>query len=74
MSKHLDPLLTAKDVKRLLGVSLPLVYLMAERKQLSCVRWDCPGQGGKRKRQTLRFRLTDVIAFIDRHSTNGASD
>jgi len=38
-------LLDAKEVKRILKCSLPLVYKMAERGQIPCVRWQCPGNG-----------------------------
>jgi hypothetical protein len=59
-------LLTAKDVKRILKCSLPLVYKMAERGQLPCVRWECPGNGDKKK-FTLRFETEAIRHFIDKH-------
>ena len=65
-------LLTPKDVARMLKVSLALVYRMADRDQLPCVRWPCPGEGEERSRNTVRFYLEDVIAFIEsHHSRNG---
>ena len=60
-------LLTPKEVKSILKCSLPLVYKMAERGQLRCVRWECPGKGEKQSRTMVRFRKEDVIEFIDRH-------
>ena len=63
-------LLNAKDVARLLKVSLPLIYKMADRGQLACVRWDCPGQGG-RKKTTVRFELEALRDFIEKHRQNG---
>jgi len=52
-----EPLLTAKEVQKLLNVSLPLVYQMAERGDLPCIRW-----GG-----ILRFKKEDIFEFLDRH-------
>lgn len=52
-------LLTATDVSKILKCSLSLVYVMAERQQLPCVRW----AAGKSKKM-LRFRRGDLIEFI----------
>jgi len=60
-------LLTPKDVKKILRCSLPLVYKMADRGQLPCVRWECPREGRERPRTTVRFKLDDVKAFIEKH-------
>ncbi len=60
-------LLTAKDVQKILKISLPLVYRLAERKQLSCIRWECPGKGTARPRTMVRFKLADVQAFVEKH-------
>ena len=62
----MEDLLDAKQVKKLLRVSLPLVYKMAERGQLPCIRWECPGEGA-RKKTVVRFELEAVRAFIERH-------
>ena len=59
-------LLTAKDVRKILRCSLPLVYKMAERGQLPCVRWECPGRGS-RKKTVVRFELETVRAFVEKH-------
>lgn len=61
----MDELLDPKDVRRILKVSLPYVYKLAERGQLACVRIHCPGEG-KKARSLLRFKLSDVQAFIER--------
>jgi len=61
-----DDLLDAKQVKKLLRCSLPLVYKMAERGQLPCIRWECPGAGTKKK-TTVRFELSAIRAFIESH-------
>ena len=62
-------LLTAQDVKKILRCSLPLVYKMAERGQIPCIRWACPGKGTDKPRKMLRFRLKDVMGFIDQNYT-----
>jgi excisionase family DNA binding protein len=59
-------LLDAKEVKRILKVSLPFVYKLAERGQLPCVRIPCMGEGD-RARTVVRFKLADVQAFIEQH-------
>ena len=59
-------LLDAKEVKRILKVSLPFVYKLAERGQLPCVRIPCMGDGD-RARTVVRFKLSDVQAFIEQH-------
>jgi len=61
----MDTLLDAKDVKKILRCSLPLVYKMAERGQLPCVRWECPGGGISRPRTMVRFKLSDIMEFIE---------
>ncbi|UCE04453.1 MAG: helix-turn-helix domain-containing protein [bacterium] len=60
-----ESLLTAKDVKNLLRCSLPLVYKMANRGQLPCVRWECPSEDGKRPKTIIRFKRSDVFKFIE---------
>jgi excisionase family DNA binding protein len=61
-----DNLLTPKDVQRMLRVSLPYVYKLADRGQIRCVRWSCPG-AGERKKTTVRFKLEDIRQFIESH-------
>jgi len=60
-------LLTARDVSKILRVSLPAVYKMAERKQLKCVRWDCPGEGEVKPRTMVRFKEVDILEFVENH-------
>ena len=62
-----EPLLDAHEVKRLLKCSLPLVYKMAERGQIPCVRWECLGEGEKKPRSMIRFKRRDVFDFIENH-------
>ncbi len=57
-------LLTARDLQKILKCSLPLVYKMAERSQIPCVRWDAPGDG-TRKKTVIRFKFDDVQKFIE---------
>jgi Helix-turn-helix domain len=61
-------LLTAKQTARLLNCSVPLIYKMAGRKQIPCVRWQCPGDGDKKPRTMVRFKLMDIQEFIDKHT------
>ena len=65
--RQIEPLLDAKEVKRLLRCSLPLVYKLAERGQLPCVRWECPGDGKAKARTMVRFKQCDVIEFVEKH-------
>ena len=62
-----NELLTAQEVRRLLKCSLPLIYKMADRGQLPCVRWKCPGGGKEKSRALVRFKREDVFAFIENH-------
>jgi hypothetical protein len=63
----IEPLLDAKEVKRLLRCSLPLVYKMAGRGQIPCVRIPCPGEGLQKPRSLVRFKKNDVLMFIEKH-------
>ena len=65
--KDTEALLDAREVGKLLRCSLPLVYKMADRGQLPCVRWECPGDGDKKQRTMVRFKRADVFRFIDEH-------
>ena len=67
---HTEPLADAKDVKRMLKVSLPLVYKLAENGRLPCVRIPCPGNGKVKPRTLVRFKMKDVYAFIEAHYNN----
>ena len=60
-------LLDAKDVKRMLKVSLPLVYKLAEQGRLPCVRIPCPGKGTRKRQNLVRFKPGDVYGFIEQH-------
>jgi len=63
----MEPLLDAKQVQKILRVSLPLIYKMADRGQLPCIRWECPGEGKIKPRTTVKFKLEDIMAFIEKH-------
>ena len=62
-----EPLLDAKEVKRLLKCSLPLVYKLAQRGQIPCVRIPCPKYGEKRAKTIVRFKKDDVLMLIEKH-------
>jgi hypothetical protein len=64
-------LLAAKDVEKILKCSLPHVYKMAKRGQLPCIRWESPGEGTDKPRTMVRFKLDDVMGFIDQNYTAG---
>lgn len=63
-----EPLLDAREVKRLLRCSLPLVYKLAGRGQIPCIRIPCIGSG--KPKHTIRFKRVDVIDFIEKHYHN----
>lgn len=58
---ELEPLLDAKAVQKLLGISRAFVYRLADRGQLPCVRWESEGH----TKSVVRFKLSDVKAFIE---------
>jgi len=64
---HIDTLVDAKDVQRMLKVSLPLVYKLAEQGRLPCIRIPCPGKGKVKPRTLVRFKVEDVYGFIEQH-------
>ena len=60
-------LLTAKDVKQILRVSLPFVYKLADRGVLPAMKYPCQGVGQKKRQFLVRFKPEDVQAFIESH-------
>ena len=60
-------LLTPVEVKKILKVSLSLVYRFAERGQLPCVRIPSPSNNGKRCKSTVRFKKSDLFDFVEKH-------
>jgi hypothetical protein len=68
--QDIEPLLDAKQVKRLLRCSLPLVYKLADQGRLPCVRIPCPGKGQVKPRTLVRFKLEDLTHFVDQHYHN----
>ena len=62
-----ENLFTARQIAKLLNVSVPLIYRMADREQLPCICWPCPGHGEKRARNTVRFDLSEILEFINKH-------
>lgn len=70
----MEPLITPKDVSKLLSVSLSLVYLLAKRGELECIQWECPrGEKSERQKKMLRFEKQSVIDFKNRYKRNGQS-
>ncbi len=66
-----EELLNALDAKRILKVSLPYIYKLAEEGRLPCVRIPCPGKGKKKMRTVVRFKLEDIKRFIADHYRGG---
>ena len=67
MDESTDRLISAKQTAAILDCSTPLVYKMADRGQLKCVRWACPGDGKKKSRSMVKFKIADILAFIEEH-------
>ena len=40
---------------------------VAERRQIPCVRWECAGEGDKKPRTMVRFRMSYIKSFIESH-------
>ena len=63
-SDQIDALLKPSQAAKILSVSRPYVYVMAEKGLLPCIRW--PGTGAGEK-TVLRFLKDDVLDFIKAH-------
>jgi len=65
-------LLSPQELCKLLKCSRPYVYKLAASGALPCVRVpSCEPGSGKRKKDFVRFKKTDVWAFIQTHYRNG---
>ena len=67
----MEELLDAKQVKKILKCSLPLVYKMADTGELPCFRRECLGVGNKKPRTMVRFKESDIMEFIEKHYHRG---
>lgn len=65
-AQNIEPLLDAKEVKKLLRCSLPYIYKAAEEGLLPSVRIPCETRG-KKPRNLIRFKRGDIFSFIERH-------
>ena len=63
----METLLDAKEVKRVLRCSLGFIYKLADQGRIACVRIPCPGKGNNKRRDMVRFKLSDVLDFIEKH-------
>lgn len=70
---ELDVLLKPEQAAKILNISKPYVYQMASRGQLRSVKWECAGNGDK-KRETVRFRKSDILKFIEDHLSKGNTE
>jgi hypothetical protein len=71
-SEVITPLWKASTVARILGCCNAQVYRMAERGQLPCIRWECPGSGTEKPRAALRFEPEQIREWIKRHRVEGS--
>lgn len=62
----IEELLTAKDVRRILRCSLPLVYKLAASGVLPVVRIACSDPGPTSRGALVRFKPQDVLDFIQK--------
>jgi excisionase family DNA binding protein len=63
-TETIEALLKPTQAAKILNVSRPYVYKMAELGLLPCVRWPGTGEGDK---TVLRFLKDDVLNFITEH-------
>lgn len=63
----MEKLLDAKEVKKVMRCSLAFIYKLADQGRIACVRIPCPGKGDKKRRDMVRFKLSDVLDFIENH-------
>ena len=70
---NIEELLDPKQVKKILRCSLPHVYNLAYSGRLPCVRMPCLGRGTEKTRNMVRFKLADVMAFIERYYRRGST-
>jgi len=68
--KTIEPLLDAKEVKKLLRCSLPWIYKAANRGLIPCIKIPCPGNGSQREKTMVRFKREDIFRFIEKHYNN----
>ncbi|MCP4623163.1 MAG: helix-turn-helix domain-containing protein [bacterium] len=66
-----DYLLTPKEVRPILKVSLPTIYNLVERGQLPAVIWESPIRSGKKSQRTIRIKRSDVFKFVEAHYSRG---
>ena len=65
-------LLTPRETRQILKVSLSLVYRWAETGVLPAVRIPCAaGPKSKRHKALVRFKQEDVWTFIEKHYRRG---
>ena len=62
------PLLKPSQVAEMLNVSRSYIYKMADGGLLPCIRFSV-SEAGKRKKETIRFKASDISDFINNHLT-----
>ena len=65
----MDVLLTPRELAKYLKVSLPYAYKLSATGAIASVRFPCigGGDGEKRQKENVRFRLQDVQDFIEKN-------
>jgi len=62
-----EELLDAKQVKKILNCSMAFVYKLADAERLPCVRIKGLSDDGKRSKDVIRFKKSDLFKFIEDH-------
>jgi hypothetical protein len=63
----MEELLDAKQVKKILNCSMSFVYKLVTHERLPCVRIKGLYENGKRGKDVIRFKESDIWNFIDKH-------
>jgi predicted site-specific integrase-resolvase len=61
-------LLTPRETRQILKVSLSLIYRWSASGVLPAVRIPCAqGKGSRRRKDLVRFKAEDVCSFVEKH-------
>lgn len=65
--------LTAHEVAELLSIKLSTVRALTYRRRLPCIKISS-NKGAKRERGGVRYRLIDILSFLENHSRPALSE
>ena len=68
-----EEILKVKDVAKLLKVSSPWVYKAAGQGLIPHIKYPCLVNNGKRSKEPLRFKKSEVWKFIERYTQDAHS-